>query len=194
MTEKSTEEYLLSLFKIKEVPQDEEWKRFTDSARLQVYKKNEVILKRNLRFTHVLFVAEGILASEFTLKDKTVIGRFFTMGNLCTNFDSLLNQSASLYQVVSITACKVIAVPAADFMEYYYNGTVVGRVLRKIVLEIITEDIWITNVKLLYQKPEMVDFIRDYYPEVAREVPFKYIAQFLGITPEAYSRILKRSL
>lgn len=192
MTEKSTEEYLIDIFKLKEVPQDKEWRGFLENAEVRTYKKNEVILKQHLRFTDVLFVAEGILASEFTMRDKTVIGRFFTPGNLCTNFDSLLNQTVSQYQVVSMTSCRVIAISAVQFMEYYYNGSSVGKVLRKIVLEIITEDIWMTNIKLMYQKPEMIAFMQQHYPEVVRDVPYKYVALFLGITPEAYSRILKK--
>lgn len=192
MTEKSTEEYLIDIFKLKEVPQDKEWRGLLENAEVRTYKKNEVILKQHLRFTDVLFVVEGILASEFTMRDKTVIGRFFTPGNLCTNFDSLLNQTVSQYQVVSMTSCRVIAISAAQFMEYYYNGSSVGKVLRKIVLEIITEDIWITNIKLMYQKPEMIAFMQQHYPEVVRDVPYKYVALFLGITPEAYSRILKK--
>ncbi|OPC54062.1 hypothetical protein BAY07_09615 [Elizabethkingia bruuniana] len=192
MAEKSTEEYLIDIFKLKEVPQDLEWRGLQENAEVRTYKKNEVILKQHLRFTDVLFVVEGILASEFTMKDKTVIGRFFTPGNLCTNFDSLLNQTVSQYQVMSMTSCRVIAISAAQFMEYYYNGNSVGKILRKIVLEIITEDIWITNVKLMYQKPEMIAFMQQYYPEVVRDVPYKYVALFLGITPEAYSRILKK--
>lgn len=192
MTEKSTEEYLIDIFKLKEVPQELEWRGLLENAEVRTYKKNEVILKQHLRFTDVLFVAEGILASEFTMKDKTVIGRFFTPGNLCTNFDSLLNQTVSQYQVMSMTSCRVIAISAAQFIEYYYNGNSVGKILRKIVLEIITEDIWITNVKLMYQKPEMIAFMQQHYPEVVRDVPYKYVALFLGITPEAYSRILKK--
>ncbi|OBS13763.1 hypothetical protein ATE49_12145 [Elizabethkingia miricola] len=192
MTEKSTEEYLIDIFKLKEVLQDKEWRGLLENAEVRTYKKNEVILKQHLRFTDVLFVAEGILASEFTMRDKTVIGRFFTPGNLCTNFDSLLNQTVSQYQVVSMTSCRVIAISAAQFMEYYYNGSSVGKVLRKIVLEIITEDIWMTNIKLMYQKPEMIAFMQQHYPEVVRDVPYKYVALFLGITPEAYSRILKK--
>ncbi|MCL1639662.1 Crp/Fnr family transcriptional regulator [Elizabethkingia bruuniana] len=192
MAEKSTEEYLIDIFKLKEIPQDLEWRGLLENAEVRTYKKNEVILKQHLRFTDVLFVAEGILASEFTMKDKTVIGRFFTPGNLCTNFDSLLNQTVSQYQVVSMTSCRVIAISAAQFMEYYYNSNSVGKILRKIVLEIITEDIWITNVKLMYQKPEMIAFMQQHYPEVVRDVPYKYVALFLGITPAAYSRILKK--
>ncbi|OPC64741.1 Crp/Fnr family transcriptional regulator [Elizabethkingia miricola] len=192
MAEKSTEEYLIDIFKLKEIPQDLEWRGLLENAEVRTYKKNEVILKQHLRFTDVLFVVEGILASEFTMKDKTVIGRFFTPGNLCTNFDSLLNQTVSQYQVVSMISCRVIAISAAQFMEYYYNGNNVGKIFRKIVLEIITEDIWITNVKLMYQKPEMIAFMQQYYPEVVRDVPYKYVALFLGITPEAYSRILKK--
>lgn len=191
MENKNIEHYISEIFKLREFPQDPEWKALSGTASVKHFKKNEVILKRGLRYSDVLFVAEGILASEFTIDEKTVIGRFFRPGNLCTNFDSLLHQTVSRYQIISVTTCTVVSISAAEFMEYYYNGISLGKVLRKTVLEIIAEDIWITDVKLLYGKNEMVDFIKSNYPDIAREVPYKYIAQFLGITPEAYSRILK---
>ncbi|MFP3595079.1 Crp/Fnr family transcriptional regulator [Chryseobacterium sp. SIMBA_029] len=193
MKNKSLEDHLRTIFNLKELPQDEEWNSLLRNSCLKSFKKNEVILKSNFRYSDVLFVSEGILASEFTADEKTVIGRFFQSGNLCTNFDSLLHQTASRYQIVSITSCTVISIAASDFMEYYHNGISLGKILRNRVLEIIAEDILITDVKLLYGKNEMSEFIRSHYSDIAQKVPYKYIAQFLGITPEAYSRILKQS-
>nr|WP_279324445.1 cyclic nucleotide-binding domain-containing protein [Chryseobacterium pyrolae] len=163
------------------------------NSSLKSFKKNDIILKRNFRYNDVLFVAEGILASEFTVNEKTIIGRFFQTGNLCTNFDNLLHQAVSKYQIISITSSTVISIPASDFMEYYHNGISLGKLFRKTILEIIAEDILITNVKLLYEKNEMIEFMRTYYPDITQNVPYKYIAQFLGIAPESYSRILKQS-
>lgn len=193
MKNESVEDYLKTIFNLKELPQDEEWKKLLRNSGLKHFKKNEIILKKDFRYSDVLFVAEGILASEFTIHEKTVIGRFFRPGNLCTNFDSLLNQTISRYQIVSITSCTVISIPATDFMEYYNNGISFGKILRNTILEIIAEDILITDMKLLYGKNEMIDFVRTHYPDIMQKVPYKYIALFLGITPEAYSRILKHS-
>ncbi|SHK32719.1 Crp/Fnr family transcriptional regulator [Chryseobacterium polytrichastri] len=193
MKNKNLEDHLRTIFNLKELPDDEEWNGLLRNSDVKSFRKNEIILKRNFRYGDVLFVVEGILASEFTLGEKTVIGRFFQPGNLCTNFDSLLHQTVSRYQIVSITPCTVISIPASDFMEYYNNGMSLGKIIRNTVLEIIAEDILITDMKLLYGKDEMIEFIRMYYPDIAKKVPYKYIAQFLGITPEAYSRILKQS-
>lgn len=193
MENKSTEDHLKTIFNLRDFPKDKEWNDLLRNSTVKSFKKNEIILKKNFRYTDVLFVAEGILASEFTINEKTVIGRFFRTGNLCTNFDSLLHQTVSRYQIVSVTPCTVVSIASSDFMEYYNNGISVGKIIRNTVLEIIAEDIMITDVKLLYGKNEMIEFIRSHYPDIARNVPYKYIAQFLGITPEAYSRILKQS-
>ena len=48
--------------------------------------------------------------------------------------------------------------------------------------------------KTLFTNEALDQFIRETYPEIIRRVPSKYIAQFIGITPESYSRLLKRQL
>ncbi|MDQ1096444.1 MULTISPECIES: Crp/Fnr family transcriptional regulator [Chryseobacterium] len=193
MKNKTIEDHLCTIFNLKEFLQDAEWKDLLDHSVLKSFRKNEIILKRDFRYSDVIFVAEGVLASEFTINEKKVIGRFFQPGNLCTNFDSLLHHTVSRYQIVSITPCTIISIAGSDFMRYYNNGISLGKILRNTVLEIIAEDILITDMKLLYGKSEMIEFIRTHYPDIAKKVPYKYIAQFLGITPEAYSRILKQS-
>ncbi|NML38156.1 Crp/Fnr family transcriptional regulator [Chitinophaga sp. G-6-1-13] len=174
-------------------PEDPEWGSLMDSASVRTYKKNEVILKRGKRSEEVLLVAEGILASEFSVEDKTVIGRFFLPGALCSNFDSLLTQVPSRFQIVSVTTCQVISIPAVEFLRHYYRSNGPGVLFRKMILEIMAEDIWLTDMKLLYSKEEMVHQLREHYPDIIRLVPYKHIAMYLGITAEAYSRILKKS-
>lgn len=174
-------------------PDDPEWAGLTDQADVRSYKKNAIILKRGKRSEEVLLAAEGILASEFSVEDKTVIGRFFLPGSLCTNFDSLLTQVPSRFQIISITPCTVISIPAAAFLRHYYGSHGPGVLFRKMILEIMAEDIWLTDMKLLYGKEEMVHQLREHYPDIIRLVPYKYIAMYLGITAEAYSRILKKS-
>lgn len=174
-------------------PDDPEWASLVDSASVRTYKKNEVILKKGKRSEEVLLTAEGILASEFSIEDKTVIGRFFLPGALCTNFDSLLMQVPSRFQIVSVTPCKIISMPAVEFLRHYYRSHGPGVLFRKMILEMMAEDIWLTDMKLLYTKEEMVHQLREHYPDIIRQVPYKHIAMYLGITAEAYSRILKKS-
>ncbi|MCW3465088.1 Crp/Fnr family transcriptional regulator [Chitinophaga nivalis] len=184
---------LKKIFGAGAILEEEEWAELLQIAEVVVCKKNEIILKRNTRAADVLFVAEGILASAFTMNDKTVIGRFFTSPGLCTNFDSLVNQAVSRFQIMSVTPCTIVRIPADKFLHYYYHGRSLGLLLRSNVLGIMAEDIWMTDIKLLSTKEEMVLFMREHYPDVVKEVPYKYMAQFLGITAEAYSRILRKS-
>lgn len=174
-------------------PDDPESAGLIDSAEVRTYKKNAIILKRGKRSEEVLLTAAGIVASEFSVEDKTVIGRFFLPGTLCTNFDSLLTQVPSRFQIISITPCTVISIPAVEFLRHYYRSNGPGVLFRKMILEIMAEDIWLTDMKLLYSKEEMVHQLREHYPDIIRLVPYKYIAMYLGITAEAYSRILKKS-
>lgn len=63
-------------------------------------------------------------------------------------------------------------------MEYYNNGINLGKILRNIVLEIIAEDILITDVKLLYGKNEMIEFIRTHYPDIAQKYLLNTLLSF----------------
>ena len=70
----------------------------------------------------------------------------------------------------------------------------IGRFIREKTMQTIFEDKIITSSKTLLTNEELDQFIRETYPEIIQRVPSKYIAQFIGITPESYSRLLKRQL
>lgn len=170
-----------------------EWRRFANQATGLSVKRNRVILRQTDICKDVLYIVKGIAASEYVVDGKAVISRFFQPGDICTNVISAVAARPDCDNMISLTTLQAISIPLDIWLEYYHEPSVIGRFIREKVLKIIVEDKTIVSSKTLLSSEELDRFIREAYPEIIRLVPSKYIAQFMGITPEAYSRLLKRT-
>ncbi len=173
---------------------DKEWRRFLKTAKNISKKKYDVIFRQTEICREVIYLTDGIAASEYVLDGRSSINRFFLKGSFCTNLISLATGQPDCDNIISLTALQGVIVPVEIFIEYYNEDSTIGRFIRDKVLQTLVEDKSITSAKTLLTKDALDQFIRDTYPEVISRIPSKYIAQFMGITPEAYSRLLKRRL
>ena len=171
-----------------------EWNRFVAQTKELSVKKNTVIFKQTEICQEILYITDGIAASEYVIEGRNIITRFFLEGNICTNLISAVKARLDYDNLVSMTALKAISIPFKTFYEYYHGDSVISRFVREKALQNFVEDKIITSSKTLLTNEELDQFIRDTYPEIIRRVPSKYIAQFIGITPESYSRLQKRQL
>jgi CRP-like cAMP-binding protein len=173
---------------------DADWNRFVKQTTELSLKKNSVIFRQTEICREVLYITDGITASEYVVDGRNVIVRFFLKGNFCTNLISAMTTRAGYENIISITPVQALSIPLNIFFEYYHEPSTIGRFLREKVLQTLLEDKIITSSKTLLTNEALDQFIRETYPEIIRRVPSKYIAQFIGITPESYSRLLKRQL
>ena len=171
-----------------------EWNRFVEQATELSVKKNTVILRQTEICREVLYITDGIAASEYVVEGRNIISRFFQKGNFCTNLISATTGRLDCDNLISITPLQALSITFNTFNEYYHEASVIGRFVREKIMQTIFEDKIITSSKTLLTNEELDQFIRETYPEIIRRVPSKYIAQFIGITPESYSRLLKRQL
>ena len=173
---------------------DAEWNRFVEQTTELSVKKNAVILRQTEICREVLYITDGIAASEYVVDGRNIISRFFQNGNICTNLISATKARPDCDNLISITPLQALSIPFNTFNEYYHGTSVIGRFVREKILQTIFEDKIITSSKTLLTNEALDQFIRETYPEIIRRVPSKYIAHFMGITPESYSRLLKRQL
>ncbi|MEO0472984.1 MAG: Crp/Fnr family transcriptional regulator, partial [Bacteroidota bacterium] len=68
----------------------------------------------------------------------------------------------------------------------------IGVFLRKKILEHLIEAKNFISMKTSTSTEAQYGFLESAYPEIIKHTPSKYIAAFIGITPEALSRFLKQ--
>ncbi|PWJ44946.1 Crp/Fnr family transcriptional regulator [Sediminitomix flava] len=170
----------------------EEWNKFSSKLTIKEAKKREVIFRETDICDKVIYILDGIVSSEYNRDDKQVISRFFQKGNLCSNMISAFSKTIQSDNVIAITSVKYITIPYEYFMELYLYSDSIGVFLRKKILEHLVEAKNFISIKTTANTETEYAFLEEYYPEIIRKTPSKYIAAFIGITPEALSRFLKQ--
>ncbi|MEO1628306.1 MAG: cyclic nucleotide-binding domain-containing protein [Bacteroidota bacterium] len=173
---------------------DSEWKWFSSQLSVHTASKREIIFRQTDICDRVIYILEGIAASEYNEEDKFIISRFFQSGNLCSNMISAVSKTFASDNVIAITNVKYIAMPFDCFMDLYLYSDKLGIFLRKKILEHLIEAKNIISIKTSSVTEVQYSFLEENYPEIIAQTPSKYIAAFIGITPEALSRFLKQRI
>ena len=73
-----------------------EWAELAEHFSPRTFKKKSVLISQTEICDEVYYLADGILASEFVVDDRSVISRFFRKGNFCTNVVSAARRAKKL--------------------------------------------------------------------------------------------------
>lgn len=155
-------------------------------------ERNELVKARGSIDTHVYYVESGSL-KVFVLDDyEEQIIRFGYKGNLVAALDSFLTRrpSAFIIQAIKKTVLRIITREQIDhFLETDANKTLWTQIMENMVLQQLEReiDILTSSPKERYQRV----FARS--PQLFQEIPERYIANYLRMSPETLSR-LKKSL
>ena len=171
---------------------DDEWDAIKCKLTSVAFKKEEVVFPGNRLCRYVLFVSAGILASEYQQGSKLIISRFFRKNDLCTNVVSFLKEKKCSDQLFTNTEAHGVLIPRQVFMQYYLHSGGKGLYFRKKILNIVLEDKQFVSIKTISNTKHQLTFLQEYYPEVLLEVPWKHIANFIGVSAPWLSRILKK--
>lgn len=173
---------------------DSHWDELSDNFSERIFKKRSDIFKQTEVCQSILYVTEGIAASQYIDDGETVITRFFRKGNFCTNLVSASSNSLGSDNVIAITDVKGICMPFRIFHKLYLHSNTLGLFIRKKMMENNIEAKNFISIKTISNIEKKYQFLEEHYPEIIRDTPSKYIANFFGITPEWLSRFLKNRM
>ncbi|NRB47275.1 MAG: Crp/Fnr family transcriptional regulator [Saprospiraceae bacterium] len=171
---------------------EREWNDFQTPLKAMTYKKGSTIFPTDQVCKYILFIANGIVAAEDQSTDNFVITRFFQSKGLCTKVESILNNQLYNDRMFAVTEVQGVLIPKDLFLNIYLHDDQIGIYFRKKLLEIIVEDKQFISIKTNSSIKAQLAFLQEYYPEVVLETPWKYIADFMGVTPSWLSRVLKK--
>lgn len=171
---------------------EQEWSEFQSYLTPISFKKGADVFPVSEVCKKVLFIVNGILASEFQAKEELVITRFFKTNDLCSNIVSLFNEKLANDRVFAISSVEGVLIPYELLMKYYLHSNTLGMYFRKRLLETLLADKHFMSIKTISGVQPKLTFLQENYPEVILDAPWKYIANFMGVTPAWLSRTLKK--
>lgn len=171
---------------------DEDWKYFSSRLRSRSFPKKSLILRKGQVEKHLSYVESGILRIYVPKMENDITFGFVFAGGFVSAYDSFLNQSPCEYQIQSLTDAKLWQITYEDLNEVYTHTKTGNEIGRKSA-----ENLFLIKMRrelsLLNKTAEQryLDLFSE-RPELIRHIPMKYIASYIGVTPQALSRIRKR--
>ncbi len=152
--------------------------------------RNELLKVKENIDTNVYYVESGSL-NVFVLNDyEEQIIRFGYKGNLVVSMDSFLTGKPSnlFIQAIKKTVVKVITKQQIDaFLAIETNHVLWTKILENLVLQQLEREI-----DLLTNSPkERYQRVLKRSPMLFQEIPNRYIANYLRMSPETLSRLKK---
>lgn len=171
-------------------PIDEtDWEFFLSRMESHDYKKKTILVKSEKVENYINYVEEGIIRYYIPKDENDVTFGFSFKDEIASAYDSFLTQQPCNYQVETLTDTKLWRISYSNLTEIY-NGTNVGRKIGQLM----AEGLFVKSVKrelsLLNKTAEerYLDLFTE-RPRLIEKIPLKYIASYIGITPQALSRI-----
>ena len=154
------------------------------------YKRSEIITEGGQTERYFYFVLEGVQALYLiSNKGERIILGFSFSGNFSGVFDSYLKQKPSNFFLEALSSSKMLGLPIDAyhhlFNQYpqfdrwgriFFQNILIGRVSREV--ELLT----------LSAEERYTAFMRR-CPEELLRIPQKFLASYLNMTPETFSRL-----
>lgn len=171
-----------------------DWNFFTSKLQRRVIPKKAIFLKINAIEDHISFIESGVVRLFIPKEnpEKEITFGFSFKDQFVSAYDSFLTQTPSAYQLQALTETKLLSLSYADLQAVYKNtqmGNFVGRLTaeRLFLIKSSREQ----NLLNLTAEERYMKLFKE-RPELLKVVPLKYISSYIGITPQALSRIRKR--
>ena len=168
-----------------------DWMFFSSKLIRREFSKKALLLKKGQTEKHLSFIEKGILRFYIPDEINDLTFNFAFSNNFMSAYDSFIRQKPSTYNIEALTDIIIWSITFTDLQEVYEKtnvGNAIGRFaaedlfLRKAQreLSLLNETATQRYLKLLKEDSHFI-----------KHIPQKYIASFIGITPQALSRIRK---
>lgn len=171
---------------------EEEWRAHQSASIRRLLKKGEYLLREGQVCNHVSFINKGAFRVFNILNDNNYTAYFAFENDYVTDYKSFLTRKPSFDNIVALEDAELIQLDY-DSMQHLYETFPVWQKYGRLISEFVFIETAERSQSLLMKSPEerYLQMLKE-HPHILERVPLKYIASFIGVTPEALSRIRKR--
>lgn len=171
---------------------DEDWSLFSSKLTRHKFPKNQILLQVGQTENYLSFIESGIIRFFIPKEENDVTFSFIFSNSFMSGYESFITQTPSIYSIETLAETVLWRISYED-LQIVYKESEIGNIIGRLSCE---------NLYLRKSKRE-ISLLRDTaeqrYQNLFREQPYilehislKYIASFIGVTPQALSRIRKR--
>jgi CRP-like cAMP-binding protein len=171
---------------------DDEWEIFSSKLIHEEYLKKTQILEIGKVENYLSFLEKGIVRYYVPGEENDLTFAFGFDGEFTSAYDSFITQQPSKYTIEALSDIVLWRISYAD-LQYIYAKTKIGNTIGRLASEALFLEKSKREISLLNDSAEKR--YRNLFteqPQLILKIPQKYLASYIGITPQALSRIRKR--
>lgn len=171
---------------------DKEWAFFVSKLSRKEFPKKHIILKTGQIEDYLSFVETGIVRYYIPKLENNLTFTFVFDNNFVSGYDSFLTRKPSTYHIETLTKTTLWRLSYTD-LQTIYNETKIGNLIGRQASASLFLKKSKRELSLLNETAEQR--YRNLFteqPHLIQHIPLKYIASYIGVTPQALSRIRKR--
>ncbi len=171
---------------------NKDWAVIDSLFQYKEYKLNEHLLRAGEVEKYIYFIEKGVIRSYIERKESEVTIEFSFQETLFCSYPSFLTQTPSNVYTQAISDVVIWRITFENLQKVYAN-TAVGNLIGRVAAEILYMEKSKRELSLLSMTAEQryLNLFSE-QQELIRLIPLKYIASYIGITPQALSRIRRR--
>ena len=171
---------------------DDDWDFFSSKLTRVVIPKKAFLLRAGSVENHLSFIEQGIVRHYIPKVENDITYAFSFAGEFVSGYESFLTRTPSICNIETLTDCVFWQVKYNN-LEAIYQQTKAGNIIGRKASEMLFIEKAKRELSLLNDTAEerYLNLFKE-QPQLIKFIPQKYLASYIGITPQALSRIRKR--
>nr|WP_314499770.1 Crp/Fnr family transcriptional regulator [uncultured Chryseobacterium sp.] len=141
--------------------------------------------------TNIYFVEDGSLRIFIMDENEERVIRFGYTGNILVSLDSFLSEKPSEFYIQAIKKTEMRIASKNDLYNFIHSTGENLKFWNAILEDVVLQQIEREKDLLFYSPRERFERVLKRSPKLFQEVPNKYIANYLRMSPETLSRLKK---
>ncbi|RYG04415.1 MAG: Crp/Fnr family transcriptional regulator [Chitinophagaceae bacterium] len=167
----------------------EEWNTLAETFEVRTCDKKVKLLEVGEVENYIHFVVKGLARKYFYKDGEEIITQLAKEGELISSSVSFLSTQPSVYVVETIEPKTFISISKTQIESFYSKDQRWEKLGRLIITELFLEKEKWELERICYSTRErFVRFVSSNY-DLFQRVPQKYLASYLNIKPETFSRL-----
>lgn len=152
------------------------------------FGKKELITRAGEVEDHLNFIAKGLVRKYYVKGKEEINTQISTEGHIIHAQESFHSRRPSEYAIEAIEPTIAVSVTFDNLERLYREYPKMERLGRLVItFTMVIKDRWQMNLVRLSPRERFIDFVHK-NPELLQRVPQKYLASYLNIQPETFSR------
>jgi CRP-like cAMP-binding protein len=167
----------------------EDFSLLAEKIRVRSFDKKEMLLRSGEVEQYMNFVVHGLCRMYFYKGRTEVILNLAKENELISSSSAFLTGTPSNYYIETLEPTTLLSITRDDLEKIYRQNSRIERLGREMITHFVLEkEEWEHACMRLDTRERFLQFV-ERNPELVQRVPQKYLASYLNMEPETFSRL-----